>query len=185
MRTPEAIVGGRSSNGTVFRLTVIPTSCSRSSASLPRPLRASQVELEEMRVGAPGEHVETARDQLLGDRVGVGAHLPLVLAERLRRGDLEARRLGRDHVLERAALQPGEDRSIDRLRVLLAAEHEARARAGERLVGRRGDDVAVLHRVRMETGRHEAREVRHVAPSATRPTSSAIRRNSRVSTMRG
>ena len=35
MRTPEAIVGGRWSNGTVLRLTVIATSCSRSSASLP------------------------------------------------------------------------------------------------------------------------------------------------------
>ena len=35
IRTPEATVGGRSSNGTVLRLTVIFTSCSRSSASLP------------------------------------------------------------------------------------------------------------------------------------------------------
>ena len=35
MRTPEATVGGRSSNGTVLRLTVICTSCSRSSASFP------------------------------------------------------------------------------------------------------------------------------------------------------
>jgi hypothetical protein len=35
MRTPEATVGGRSSNGTVFRFTVTATSWSRSSASLP------------------------------------------------------------------------------------------------------------------------------------------------------
>ena len=35
MRTPEAIVGGRSSNGTVLRLTVMRMSCSRSSMSLP------------------------------------------------------------------------------------------------------------------------------------------------------
>jgi len=35
MRTPEAIVGGRSSKGTVLRFTVIATSCSRSSASRP------------------------------------------------------------------------------------------------------------------------------------------------------
>ena len=35
IRTPDAIVGGRSSNGTVLRFTVSFTSCSRSSASLP------------------------------------------------------------------------------------------------------------------------------------------------------
>src|SRR5205085_9440416 len=35
MRTPDATVGGRSSKGTVLRLTVNFTSCSRSSASLP------------------------------------------------------------------------------------------------------------------------------------------------------
>ena len=35
MRTPDATVGGRSSNGTVLRLTVMRTSCSRSSAALP------------------------------------------------------------------------------------------------------------------------------------------------------
>ena len=112
----------------------------------------------------PGEEVDPARDERLGERVGVGAHLLLVRAELLRRGDLEARRLRGDHVLERAALEPGEDRAVDRRRVLLAAEDEPGARAGERLVRRRGDDVAVLDRVRVEPGGDEPGEVRHVAP---------------------
>ena len=47
--------------------------------------------------------------------------------------------------------------------MLLAAEDEAGARAGERLVRRRRDEVAVLDGVRMQAGGDEAREVRHVA----------------------
>ena len=35
IRSPEVTIGGRGSNGTALRLTVIPTSCSRSSACLP------------------------------------------------------------------------------------------------------------------------------------------------------
>ena len=35
MRSPEVTIGGRGSFGTALRLTVIPASCSRSSASLP------------------------------------------------------------------------------------------------------------------------------------------------------
>ena len=77
----------------------------------------------------PGEHVEAAVDELVGERVGVRAHLPLVVAERLGRRDPEAGRLRGDRVHERAALHPGEDGAVERLRVLLAAEDEAGARA--------------------------------------------------------
>ena len=84
MRTPEATVGGRSSNGTVLRFTVMPTSCEALLGVLARPLGAAQVELEEMRVGAAGEHVEPALLERLGERVGVRADLLLVLAERAR-----------------------------------------------------------------------------------------------------
>ena len=161
-RTPEATVGGRSSNGTVFRLTVSFTSCSRSSASLPVQSGRAQVDLEQVRVGAAGEQVEPALDQRLGERVGVRAHLRLVVAEGLGRGDAEARRLRRDRVLERAALHAREDGAVDGLGELLLAEDEACARAGERLVRRRGDEVAVRHRVRMR-------------PAATRPRSAPCR----------
>ena len=67
-------------------------------------------------------------------------------------------------VLERAALQAGEHRPVDGLRVLRAAEDEARPRACERLVRRRRDDVAVLDRVRVQAGCDEPGEVGHVAP---------------------
>ena len=116
---------------------------------LARPLRPPQVDEQEMRVGASREDVETALLQRLRERVGVRADLPLVVAEGLRGGDLEAGRLRGDHVVQRPALHPGEDRAVDRLRVLLAAEDEPRARPGQRLVRRRGDEVAVLDRVRV------------------------------------
>jgi hypothetical protein len=66
-------------------------------------------------------------------------------------------------VHQRPALQAREDGTVDRLRVLLAAEDEAGARAGESLVRRRGDEVAVLGRVRVQPGGDEPGEMRHVA----------------------
>ena len=116
-----------------------------------------------MRVGASREDVETALLQRLRERVRVRADLPLVVAERLRGGDPEAGRLRGDHVVQRAALHPGEHRAVERLRVLLAAEDEPRARPGQRLVRRRGDEVAVLDGVRVEPRRDEPGEVGHVA----------------------
>ena len=86
----------------------------------------------------------------------------LVLGERGGHGDLEARRLRGDRVLERTALHSREDGTVDRASVLFAAEDEAGARPGERLVGRRGDEVAVLDGVRMQPRCDETREVRHV-----------------------
>src|SRR5436190_1308370 len=130
---------------------------------LPVPLRVPQVDLEQVRVGAAGEDVEAAVHQPVGESVGVRPDLALVVAERLGRRDLEARRLRGDRVLERPALHPGEDGAVDRLRVLLLAEDEAGARPGERLVGGRRDEVGVRHRVRVQAGRDESGEVRHVA----------------------
>ena len=57
-----------------------------------------------------------------------------------------------------------EDGAVDRRGVLLAAEDEPRARAGQGLVRRRADDVAIRDRVRVQAGGDEAREVGHVAP---------------------
>ena len=163
MRTPEAIVGFRSSNGTVLRFTVSLHLVQALLGGLARPVGAAQVELEEVRVGAAGEDVEPAVDQRLAEHVRVRAHLALVVAERLRHRDLEAGRLRGDRVLERTALHPREDRAVDRLRVLLPAEDEAAARPGERLVRRRGDEVAVVDGVRVQPRGDEPGEVRHVA----------------------
>ena len=128
-----------------------------------RPLAPAQVDLDEVGVGATGEEVEAAVQERGRERVGVGADLALVGAEGFARGDLEAGRLRRDHVQERAALHPGEDRLVDRRGVLLLAEDEPGARAGEGLVARRGDEVAVRHRVRMEPRGDEPGDVGHVA----------------------
>ena len=58
--------------------------------------------------------------------------------------------LGRDDVVERAALQAGEHRLVDRLGQLGGAEDRAATRAPEGLVGGEGHDVgAVVHRVRV------------------------------------
>ena len=130
---------------------------------LARPLGVPQVDLQEVRVGSSREQVEPALDQRLAEGVGVRTHLRLVVAEGIGGGDLEARRLRRDRVLERAALHAREDRTVDVLRELLLAEDEPRARSRERLVRGRGDEVAVRHRVGMQAGGDETREVRHVA----------------------
>src|SRR5207253_7876240 len=98
---------------------------------------------------AAGEDVEAAFHQRLREGVRVRADLLLVVAERLRRRDLEAGGLRRDRVLERTALHSGEDRSVDRLRVLFPAEHEARTGPRQRLVRGGGDEVAVLDGVRV------------------------------------
>ena len=130
---------------------------------LPGPLAAAKVDEQQVRVGAPRQDVEPALLERLRERVRVRAYLLLVGAERVARCDPEARRLGGDDVVQRAALHPREDRAVDRLRVLLAAQDEPRPRPGERLVRRRGDEVAVRHRARVDPGRDEAREVGHVA----------------------
>ena len=83
-----------------------------------------------------------------------------VLLER-RRGRLrEGDGLGRDHVVERAALQAGEHRLVDGLGELGRAEDRAAPRTPEGLVGGEGHDVgAVLHRVRVLPAGDEAGDV--------------------------
>ena len=75
---------------------------------------------------------------------------------------MEGHRLGGDDVLERAALDAGEDLAVDRLGVRLAAEDQAAARAAQGLVGGGGDDVGVRHRGGVQPGRDQAGDVGHV-----------------------
>ena len=116
-----------------------------------------------MRVGAAGEHVVAAVEQSGRERVRVRANLALVVAERAAHRDLEAGCLRRDRVHQRAALHAREVRAVDLGRVLFAAEHEAGARPGERLVRRRRDEVTMRHGTRVEARGDEPGEVRHVA----------------------
>ena len=79
------------------------------------------------------------------------------------RGDPEGHGLGRDHVLERPTLLPGEHGRVDLLRVLLLAQDHPRAGPAERLVGGGGDHVgAILDRVGVKARGDETREVGHV-----------------------
>ena len=128
-RTPDATVGGRSSYGTVLRFAVMRISCSRSSASFPVQSERRRSSWTRCVSVPPVSRSMPPADQRLRQHVRVRAHLRLVGAERLRCGDPEARRLGRDRVLERPALHSRKHRPVERLRVLLLAEHEAAARA--------------------------------------------------------
>ena len=122
--------------------------------------------------------------QLVGEHVGVRANLLLIGAEGIGGGDPEARRLGCDRVDERPALHPWEHGPVDRLGVLLAAEDEADRGPASVLC------VVEVTKSQCSTGFG-------CSPAATRPekwamshissasTSSAIRRNSAVSTVRG
>ena len=73
--TPDATVGGRSSNGTVLRLTVISHLVEPLLRVLARPVRAPEVDLEQVRVGAAREDIEAVCLERLRERVGVRADL--------------------------------------------------------------------------------------------------------------
>ncbi len=70
--------------------------------------------------------------------------------------------IARGRVVVRAALEAGEHRAVDRRGVRLLAEDHAAARAAERLVRRRRDDVGDADRRRMHPGGDEACDVRDV-----------------------
>ena len=125
-------------------------------------LAVAQVELHEMGVGASRQELAALRRHALGERRGVGLDRTLVVAVGLRHRDREADRLGGGDVAERPALQAREDGAVDALRELLAAQDEPGARAGQRLVRGRADDVGRLDRVLMQPCGDEAREVRHI-----------------------
>ena len=68
-----------------------------------------------MVVGSPRHQPEPLGGERGGEGPGVGDDLGRVVAERRQRRLPEGHRLGRDDVLERAALEPGEDGGVDRL----------------------------------------------------------------------
>ena len=60
IRSPLETAGGRGSNGTALRLTVIPTAASRSSACLPSSSDSRRSTQHQVHVGAAGQHVDAA-----------------------------------------------------------------------------------------------------------------------------
>ena len=165
IRTPEATVGGRSSNGTVFRFTVSCTSSSRSSASLPVQSVARRSSWRRCVSVPPVSDVEAARDQPVGERVGVRAHLLPG-----RRGTPPSAAI-RKHVAFAAIACtsgppciPGKTARSTRLRVLLAGRGRSR-RAGPAsvLCVVEVTKSQCVDRVRVQPRRDEPGEVGHVA----------------------
>ena len=93
----------------------------------------------------------------LGQRLGVLHGEPLLGLELLGGGQQEADRLAGDDVLERPALQAGEDGLVEPGGVLRAAEAGAAAGAGQRLVRGGGDPLAVREGRGMDARRPPAR----------------------------
>ena len=115
-----------------------------------------------MVVGAAGDELDAVGRKSLRHGLRVGDDLLLVDLEGLAQRLLEADGLGGDHMHQRPALGAGEDGLVDGLGVLLPAENHAAAGAPQRLVGRRGDEIGVGHRVRVQAGGNKARDVGHI-----------------------
>ena len=102
-----------------------------------------------MAVGAAGDDVEAALLQRLGEGAGIGDDAGGMFFERWLQRLAEGDGLGGDDVHQRTALVAGEDRGVELLRpIRVVGEDDAAAGAAQGLVGGRGDDVGVRHRIR-------------------------------------
>src|SRR4029077_12604883 len=96
------------------------------------------------------------------ERFCVEDYLPLIFAELRLERFMKTNCLGSDHVHEWAALHAGENSSIDLLRELLFANHNAATRPAQTLVRRAGDKLRMRDGARMLASCHEACDVCHV-----------------------
>ena len=118
-RSPLVTNGFSGSFGIAFLLQVIPARSSASCATLPVTPNGPEVDEHEVVVGAARHDAEALVGEAVGERGGVAHDL-----RRRSRGtsgcaaSLERDRLRRDHVHQRAALQAGEHRLVDRGGVL-------------------------------------------------------------------
>ena len=117
----------------------------------------AEVDEDEVVVGAAADEDVAELDELLAHRLGVLLRLDLVLLELRRHGLLEGDGDAGDGVVVGATLEGGEDGRVDAVLQIVedlfalhdllhtaAEEDEASTRATEGLVGRRGDNVAVV-----------------------------------------
>ncbi|KUL43182.1 hypothetical protein ADL28_43075 [Streptomyces violaceusniger] len=134
---------------------------------LPVERGGAQVDQDQMHLGAAGQHRDPGLGHIVGQQpsgedAGTVQGAPLALRELLARRHLEGHRLGRDDMLQRAALLPREDRGVDLLGQVGPAEDHPAARAAEGLVRGGRHDIGVRHRARVEARGHQPGEVRHV-----------------------
>ena len=115
-----------------------------------------------MVVRAAGDEADTLAREFLRHGLGVEHDLVLIRLEAVGQRLLEADRLARDDVLQRAALRAREDGLVDGLRVLLATENHAAARAAQRLVRGGGHEVGIRHWGRMLARGDQTGDVRHI-----------------------
>ena len=132
-------------------------------------LGVTQVRQHEVHVGTTGEDVDTClgailSGQALSQNASTFQGALLTLLKFLGGRNLEGDSLCRDDVHERSALLAREDVGVDLLGKVLLGQDEARARATKRLVHGGGHNIGVRHRGGVQTGGHEAREVRHIRP---------------------
>ena len=153
---------------------------------LARPLRGAQVELQQVGVGAVGEQPAGRRPSASGpasrrwSRPAAGSRGSASVWASLKQTALAATTWQSG-----PPCRPGKTARSTALACSARAQHQAGARAGQRLVRGRGDDVGVLHRVRVQAGGDQARRSAPCPPSAMAPTSSAISRKRAASMTRG
>ena len=162
MRRPLVMYGGRGSSGTVFSLSEMPARSRARRAFLPDSSASKVRRSTSIRwLSVPPDtrrRPRVARPSASAGGVGDDARR-VVLELRLRSLE-EAHRLGRDHVVVRAALEPGEHRLVDPLGELLGAQDRRRPRAAQGLVRRERHDVgAQLDGVRVLAAGDEAGDV--------------------------
>ena len=122
-----------------------------------------EIDEDQMRVGATGDDGKAVAAQGFRQCLGVLddiLHVEFVVGrKRLAEGD----RLRRNRMHQGTALQARKHGGVDFPRQLLVVgEHQAAARAAERLVCRRSDDVSVGERAWMRAAGDESGEMRHV-----------------------
>ncbi|GGO99793.1 hypothetical protein GCM10012280_67050 [Wenjunlia tyrosinilytica] len=148
IRSPEVAIGGRGSFG-------MGVAVDREAHLVAPVLGLLAVQLGVAQVDRDQVHVRAARqdrdavlghiglDQTLGEDPRAVQRALLALLEVVGGRDLEGDRLRRDHMLQRTALPPREDRRVDLLGELLRRQDDIAARTAEGLVRGRGHDMGV------------------------------------------
>ena len=115
-----------------------------------------------MVVGTARNELAASLEKSVGKRLAVGNDLRAVLLELGLERLTEADSLRSDGVHERTALCTGENRLVDLLRELLAAEDQTASGTSESLVSGGGDEFAVGYGVGMNARGNKTRDVRHI-----------------------
>ena len=115
-----------------------------------------------MVVGAAADQPEPTLHQPVRERLRVDHDLLGVHLEVRLQGLSEADGLGGDRVHERPALDAWEHGRVDGLLAVGAAQDDCSPGTAQRLLRGRGDDVRVRDGRRIDSARHQARDVGHV-----------------------